>query len=105
MIRGTTPTLLFNLPFLSTVIKSAEITIKYIDDFKKILITKTLDKGECELGEKSIGTRLTQEETLQFPAPASVQVQLRILTTDGLALATEPETVSVKKLLADGVIE
>ena len=103
MIRGTTPTLTYKLPFLASVIKSAEITIKYIDDFKKILITKTL--ADCELGEKTIGTKLTQEETLQFPAPASVLVQLRISTTDDVVMATEPETVTVKKLLADGVIE
>ena len=103
MIRGTTPTLLFNLPFQASLIKSAEITIKYIDDFKKTLITKTLE--DCELGETSIGTRLTQEETLQLPAPASVLVQLRILTIDDKALATEVYTVKVKKLLAEGVIE
>ena len=103
MIRGTTPTLLFNLPFSSSIIKSAEITIKYFDGLKKILIIKTLE--DCELGETSIGARLTQEETLQFPAPAVVSVQLRVLTTDNLSLATLPETVKVKKLLADGVIE
>lgn len=103
MIQGTTPTLLFNLPFSASLIKSAEITIKYIDDFKRILIKKEL--CDCELGEASIGARLTQEETLQFPAPSSVFVQLRILTTDDIALATEPYSVRVKKLLADGVIE
>ena len=103
MIRGTTPTLLFNLPFSASIIKSAEITIKYVDELKKILLTKTLE--DCELGENSIRTKLTQEETLQFPAPAITLVQLRILTNDGTALATEPYKVSVKKLLADEVIE
>ena len=103
MIRGTTPTLLYNLPFSASLIKSAEITIKYVDNFKKVLILKTLE--DCELGETTISTRLTQEETLQFPAPASVLVQLRILTTDDTALATEPKSVKVKKLLAGDVIE
>ena len=103
MIRGTTPTLLFNLPFSSSLIKSAEITIKYVDELKRVLIIKTLE--ECELGDTSIGTRLTQEETLQFPAPALAYVQLRVLTTDDIALATEPYAVSVKKLLAEDVIE
>ena len=103
MIRGTTPTLLFNLPFSASVIKSAEITIKYVDGYKKILIKKEL--CDCELGETTIGTRLTQEETLELPAPAQVLVQLRILTTDDIVLATEAKQVAVKKLLADGVIE
>lgn len=103
MIQGTTPTLLYTLPFSTSLIKSAEITIKYVDDLKKVLIKKTLE--DCELGETSIGTRLTQEETLQFPAPASVFVQLRIVTTDDIILATEPYSVTVKKLLAEDVIE
>ena len=103
MIRGTTPTLLFNLPFSADVIKSAEITIKYVDEFKKVLIMKTLN--DCELGETSIATRLTQEETLQFPAPAIVEVQLRILTTDDIVMATKPKEVTVEKLLAEDVIK
>ena len=103
MIRGTTPTLIFNLPFSASVIKSAEITIQYVDELKKILVKKTLE--DCELGETSIGTRLSQEETLQFPAPAITLVQLRIVTTDNIILATEPYTVTVKQLLADEVIE
>ena len=103
MIRGTTPTLLFNLPFSASVIKSAEITIKYVDGLKKVLIIKTLE--DCELGETSIATKLTQEETLMFPAPATTLIQLRILTTDGTALATEPYSIKVKKLLTEDVIE
>ena len=103
MIQGTTPTLLFNLPFSASLIKSAEIIIKYVDNYKKVLIKKEL--ADCELGETTIGTKLTQEETLQLPAPAKALVQLRILTNDDVALATETYTVSVKKLLTDEVIE
>ena len=103
MIRGTTPTLLYNLPFSASLIKSAEITIKYVDNLKKVLILKTLE--DCILDGDTISTKLTQEETLQFPAPASVLVQLRVVTTEDNILATEPETVIVKKLLAEDVIE
>ena len=103
MIQGTTPTLHFNLPFQASLIKSAEITLQYTDSYKNVLIVKTLN--DCELGETSISTRLTQEETLQLPAPATAKVQLRILTNDDVALATEPLKVSVKKLLKKDVIE
>ena len=103
MIRGTTPTLQYNLPFETSIIKSAEITIKYVDGLKKVLIKKLLE--DCELGERSISAKLTQEETLQFPAPATVLLQLRIVTTDETILATEPCNVTVKKLLAEDVIE
>ena len=103
MIQGTTPTLHFNLPFQASLIKSAEITLQYTDSYKNVLIVKTLN--DCELGETSISTRLTQEETLQLPAPATAKVQLRILTNDDVALATEPLKVSVEKLLKKDVIE
>ena len=103
MIQGTTPTLHFNLPFQASLIKSAEITLQYTDSYKNVMIVKTLN--DCELGENSIATRLTQEETLKLPAPATAKVQLRILTNDDVALATEPLKVSVKKLLKKDVIE
>jgi hypothetical protein len=103
MIQGTTPTLHFNLPFSTSLIKSAEILFQYIDSLKSVLIVKTL--ADCELGETSIAARLTQEETLKLPAPAIAYAQLRILTTDDVALATEPYKVSVKTLLKEDVIE
>ena len=103
MIRGTTPTLLFNLPFQTSLISNAEILLKYTDSNKTVLIEKTID--ECELGDTTISTVLTQEETLQLPAPTDVKIQLRILTTDGTVMATDIYRVSVKKLLKEGVIE
>lgn len=106
MIRGTTPTLEFNLPFQASLIKSAQILISYVDNLKEIVIEKTLD--ECVLGETSISTELTQEETLSFPAPITAEVQLRVVVNqDGkdITLATEVYKVKVKKLLKDGVLE
>ena len=102
MIRGTTPTFLWNLPFQSSLIKSAEIILKYSDANKEILIEKT--KDDCILGETSIAVTLTQEETLQFPAQASVFVQLRVLLNDGTALATHSIEIAVDMLLKEGVI-
>ena len=103
MIKGTTPTLRFNLPFASSFIKSAEIIVEYVDANKRVTIVKTLE--DCELGEMSIATVLTQEETLQLPAPSTVNVQLRVLTTEDKALATELQKVTVKRLLKEDVIE
>jgi hypothetical protein len=103
MIQGTTPTLHYNLNFSTSLIKSAEITLQYNDSNKNVLIVKTLE--DCELGETSIATRLTQEETLKLPAPAFAKVQLRVVTKDDAVLATEPYIVSVKELLKKDVIE
>lgn len=106
MIRGTTPTLEFNLPFLASLIKSAQVLISYIDNFKEVIIEKRLE--DCVLGETTISTELTQEETLAFPAPITAEVQLRVVVNqDGkdTALATDIYKVKVKKLLKDGVLE
>ena len=103
MIQGTTPTLHFNIPIEASAIKSAEIVVEYVDSNKRILIEKTTD--DCVIGENCISTSLTQEETLQLPAPSFVHIQLRVLTTDEIALATDVFKVSVKRLLKEDVIE
>lgn len=103
MIKGTTPTLHFNLPFSTELVKTAEIVLEYMDANKSVQIVKGFD--ECEIGETSIATVLSQEETLQLPAPSIANVQLRILTIDDIALATEIQKVSVKRLLKEDVIE
>lgn len=106
MIRGTTPTLAFNLPFQASLIKSAQILIAYVDNHKEVIIEKTL--ADCMLDGTFIATDLTQEETLAFPAPVTAEVQLRciILQNDKeVTLATEVYKVKVKKLLKDGVLE
>jgi hypothetical protein len=103
MIKGTTPTLHYNLPFGTEVIKSAEIVVDYVDKNKGFQIVKTLD--DCVIGENCLTTALTQEETLRLPAPSTVEIQLRILTVDELVFATEIQKVSVKRLLKEDVIE
>lgn len=106
MIRGTTPTLEFVLPFEASTIKAAQILISYVDNLKEIVIEKTLD--DCNTEGNRIATELTQEETLSFPAPITAEVQLRVVVdNDGkeTALATEVYKVKVKKLLKDGVLE
>lgn len=103
MIKGTTPTLQFNLPFEASAIKSAEIVLQYVDNAKSVTIERSLE--DCIVGEKSISAVLTQEETLALPAPATARVQLRVLTFDGVSMATVPHKVTVKELLKESVIE
>lgn len=103
MIKGTTPTLHFNLPIATSIIKAAEIVLQYVDNAKTVTIERTLD--ECIVGEKSIAAVLTQEETLALPAPAIAKVQLRVLTGDNLSFATVPHEITIKELLKESVIE
>ena len=99
MIQGTTPTIIYVLPFETSGVKTAEIILQYVDQHKKIQITKGTE--ECEIGDKTISATLTQEETAQLPAPADVEVQLCITTTDDKVMATVIEIVSVKRLLKE----
>ena len=103
MIKGTTPTLHYELDFDTSVIKSAEIVVQYVDANKAVQIVKGME--DCVVGERCISTALTQEETLQLPAPSHVEIQLKILTEDEMVLATEITKVSVKRLLKEDVIE
>ena len=103
MIKGTTPTLQFNLPIDTSTIKAAEVMVRYVDNHKEVNIVKTLD--ECVATGNTITAMLTQEETLQLPAPSNVEIQLRVLTLDDVALASVIFTTTVKRLLKEGVIE
>lgn len=103
MIKGTTPILQFNLPIETATIKAAEVMVRYVDNHKEVTIIKEL--ADCEVGEKTITAMLTQEETLRIPAPSAVEVQLRVLTLDDVALASVIFTTDVKRLLKEGVIE
>lgn len=103
MIKGTTPELCFNLPFSTSRIKSAEIVLQYVDKNKTVNIERNLD--ECKVGEKSISTVLTQEETLALPAPATAHTQIRVLTNDDMVYASRIFAVSVKRLLKECVLE
>ena len=103
MIQGTTPTFSFTLPFDVDAVKSAEFTIEYFSGSKKSLILKEKADGVHEGSRMTF--QLSQEETLKLPANSWVNVQLRVLTVDGKALATSPGRVEIKKLLKEGVIK
>lgn len=53
-----------------------------------------------------LSVRLPQEETLKLIAQRNLraEIQLRVLTRDGEALASNIETVDVGRILKDGVI-
>lgn len=103
MIQGTTPILQFKLPIATSMIKAAEVMVRYVDNNKEVTLVKTLP--DCEVTANTITAKLTQEETLKLPAPSNVEVQLRVLTVDDVALASVIFTTTVKRLLKDGVIE
>ena len=100
MIRGTTPTHTFSIPFDESVISS----IKIIYAQNKNTVFEKL-KEDCVFEGNTVSITLTQEETFEFDHGYPVEIQIRILTTEGKAIASEIRRVSVGELLDDEVLK
>ena len=96
MIRGTTPTLVFQLPFDAVKVKTASVV--FAQNGRVVL-----EKKANEWSDKDIRFALTQEETFMFDAGIA-QVQVRVLTQDGKAMATEINKVDVLPSLSNEVL-
>lgn len=99
MIRGTTPTHTFKLPFNTDIIKSVRII--YSQCNCKILHKNTEDMN---IKDDTITLKLTQEETLRFKYGMPVKIQLRILTTSDDAMNSNIIIDTVDECLDDEVI-
>lgn len=100
MRLGTTPKHTFTFPFETSLIK--ELKIIYAQKNKTVL-EKRLD--DCEIETMSISCTLTQEETFSFEHGVIVEVQARVLTTDGDALASDICTITAERCLDNEVLE
>ena len=99
MIRGTTPTLTFTLPFSTSTIKSMMLT--FSQSGREVF---TLTQNDCVLEDTSCEVHLTQKQTLKFSTASMVEIQIRVLTNDGNALASNIITTSASRILKDGEI-
>lgn len=98
MIRGTTPTIEFRLPF--EVDKLLVVLVTFAQN-GQIKLTKT--EAECELKERSINLWLTQEETLDFTADAPIDIELKVKTTSYNVLV-EQFRIAAQNCVNDEVI-
>ena len=98
MKRGTTPINKFTVPVDLT---GATVFIDYEQD-GQIVIEKT--GTDLTVSSTSIQTMLTQEETLAFH-PGRVFVQIRYVTSDGTADASNIISTTAERIIKDGVIE
>jgi hypothetical protein len=99
MIRGTTPTHTFNIPFDTSLVDEVKITYAQEDE---IILTK--GTTDCTLENNAIKVTLSQEDTFKFDHAKAVQIQIRILTVGGEALASVIEKVGVSKCLDNEVL-
>lgn len=97
MRRGTTPTLVFT-------------PSRDLSDYARVILTlrnkgKNIDlEGErLQFSEGSFSVTLTQEETLALAGETEAQV--RAITSDEVAIASDIVRIDVDRILKDGVIE
>lgn len=99
MRRGTTPTLQITVTGLTDIeVQNLYLTLRQ----GQTTIEKT-ESGVTIDGEV-ISATLTQDETLSFVAKVDVALQLRVLSTNNTAYASNIVTVPVEAILKEGVI-
>ena len=100
MIRGTTPLHTFRLTFDAEFI--SKVRILYAQNDTVVLAKETED---CNLEGSAIKVKLTQEDTLAFDSQYPVEIQVRVLLTDGNALASKLKKVTAERCLDNEVLE
>lgn len=100
MIQGTTPTHQFNIPLDASIIQRIRIT--YAQSGNVLLVKEDAD---CRVEGNAVEVKLTQEETLLFDEFSSVQIQVRVLTQGGDALASDLIRVPCGVVLDKAVLE
>lgn len=101
MRRGTTPTIVFHLPFDVSTIHYCEV---YFSQNDELIVEKKM--SDCLLSGNMLSVTLTQADTLAFSSDDNgrVEMQLRFVFTDGSVDATTIVKEKAKKILKDGEI-
>lgn len=99
MIRGTTPTLEFTLPFDTSLLAEAYVTFA---QNKEVILDKKL--SECQCVENTLIVKLTQEETLKLKCDCLVEMQIRAKDLNENAIASDIMVESPNRILKEGVI-
>jgi hypothetical protein len=99
MIRGTTPTLEFFLPFDISLLAEAFVTLAQNGT---VVVDKSLK--DCECSGECLKVQLTQNDTLKLDDKIHTEIQIRAKTMMGEALASNIFTCDTGRILKDGVI-
>ena len=102
IIRGTTPTITVKVKD-NTNLSLVEEAWVYISQFNKVRVDKTTEDIEFLPEEKKILIPLTQEDTLNLKEGDAV-FQIRLLLSDGTALATSARDIEILPIYKGGVI-
>lgn len=99
MIRGTTPLHVFTLPFSTDLIKNLRVIYSQNDE---PILKKELD--DCKLNGNTVEVKLSQVDTFTFNSDYPVEIQVRVLTKTGDALASLPQRVGLDRCLENEVL-
>ena len=99
MIRGTTPVHIFTLPFDTSEIKTIRVVYS-----QRGSVRLKKENPDVTLSEKKATVKLSQEDTLSFSADLPVDIQIRILTSAGDALASNVISVPCRRILDNEVL-
>lgn len=99
MIRGTTPTLEFLIPFDTGQLAEAFVTLSQNG---AVVLDKAL--SDCQCGGQTLSVRLTQEDTLKLQDETITEIQIRARTLEGEAIASNIMRERTDRILKDGVI-
>lgn len=99
MIRGTTPTLKFVIPFDTSLLATAYITLAQNGE---VVLEKEMTQCNCK--ERVLSVQLKQEETLMLTCDCKTEIQVRAKTLEGASLASDIFIVDTERILKDGVI-
>lgn len=100
IIRGTTPTLRFDLPFDADMIANGFVVIQ---QGEVTVVEKEI--SDCECGGKTVSAKFTQEDTLKLASGMNAEISIVVKTTGGERLETEtPFIERVVDTVKDGVI-
>ena len=103
MIRGTTPTLTFTLPFNVSELSEYYISIGQLNGLAIDGVIEK-DQDDCTSSGKVITCVLSQADTLKLHADYPVRIQLRAKTSGGVAMASKMINTTVGAIIKEGVI-
>lgn len=100
MRRGTTPTITLESEFDFT---GWYLYVTIVNGVKSITFENDVLAIKRENEKSKVSFTLTQEQTLAFKSGTMCEVEIRAYK-DGAAVATDIKSVSVDRILKDGVI-
>ena len=102
IIRGTTPTIVITITNEMDLTTIQKVWI-YISQQNKVKVDKLFSDVIIDAENKKILVKLTQEDTLALKSGDAL-FQIRLLLTDGTALATIANDIRILEIYKGGVI-